>query len=450
MASANIVISQGGAAAPAGQSNDQLSAGTPVTLTNEDDTGVRYWRWQLIDTPRGSSATLSVSSGAVTQFTPDVPGTYLIRLTVNGGQQPGEVQQRIGAVRDYQGGTLLPAIGFRIMGAGEEQEANWPAAGGNGYYEDLVDLLKGMIDVYAIVNSTGGAITEPVVTASNTPTPVPGFQDFTMALGQSVLYVDTAPADPIRLYMPPIGINTGRRIGLVLPLGNPNVDVVWSPDPADAVLYFSSTLYPPGSGTFTIPAGTYGAPTVLVLQSVLNGAGPGVQTWMPDYNTADTVVTWADALSNGNVSGANSALVNDEQVVEWGYPDPAPGGNYSRGFRTARRYEDASPSVGTETMGGAVVTELPASSVSCYATVRLSGLRREGDAVSSTTTHHVLEQVWDMSTGVLVRTVVSDGSGFSLAMSGTDLVAQVAVTGTDPVDAIAMIDVTFMPGFPGA
>ena len=156
MASANIVISQAGVATPAGQSNDQLALAQPVQLRNEDDRGVRSWRWELLDVPKGSAAVLSNPTAAAPTFTPDLVGSYFVRLTVNGGQQ-GEVQDRIAAVRDFRGGAgSLPAMGFRIMAAGEEAQANWASADGKGYYRDLVDLLDAVKAMYTLVD-LGGA-----------------------------------------------------------------------------------------------------------------------------------------------------------------------------------------------------------------------------------------------------------------------------------------------------
>lgn len=53
---------------------------TAFTLSNFDDTGVLGWRWTLLDRPTGSSAVLSSTTAASINITPDVEGTYFIRL----------------------------------------------------------------------------------------------------------------------------------------------------------------------------------------------------------------------------------------------------------------------------------------------------------------------------------------------------------------------------------
>lgn len=115
-----------------GISRRDLSAGLPVTLRNQDDTGVRAWRWRIVTKPKGSTAALSNSIAPVPTFTPDVPGTYLVELTVNEGKK-GERTRRIGAVLDSQG--------LRFPGAGETTEANW---NGNtqGWHPDLDEILQ--------------------------------------------------------------------------------------------------------------------------------------------------------------------------------------------------------------------------------------------------------------------------------------------------------------------
>lgn len=58
----------------------QVTAGTPVTLTNADDAGVAGWDWTLLYRPAASTATISNALTSSATITPDVPGTYLIRL----------------------------------------------------------------------------------------------------------------------------------------------------------------------------------------------------------------------------------------------------------------------------------------------------------------------------------------------------------------------------------
>src|SRR5690606_10675694 len=69
--------------------------------------------------------------------TPDVVGTYRLRLTVNNGAR-GETDVRVAIVRDSEG--------LRIPAAGEGEEANYPIGDGTlndqGYWPDLSRLLE--------------------------------------------------------------------------------------------------------------------------------------------------------------------------------------------------------------------------------------------------------------------------------------------------------------------
>lgn len=58
----------------------QVTTGTPVTLTNADDTGVAGWDWVIVYKPPTSTATISDALTSSATITPDVPGSYLIRL----------------------------------------------------------------------------------------------------------------------------------------------------------------------------------------------------------------------------------------------------------------------------------------------------------------------------------------------------------------------------------
>ena len=106
----------------AGRSRDDIVQGSAVQLRNADDTGVRSWRWEILDQPAvvGGDA-LSSPVVAAPVFTPTSVGTYLIRLVVNEGRR-GEVHRILVVVRD--------ADGNRLPAAGEKDEANWLDASG--------------------------------------------------------------------------------------------------------------------------------------------------------------------------------------------------------------------------------------------------------------------------------------------------------------------------------
>ena len=70
---------------PDGQPVHDVVVGRPITLRNDDNSGVRAWRWTLLSKPEGSTALENPTSSKV-NFTPDVAGTYVVRLQVNGAE----------------------------------------------------------------------------------------------------------------------------------------------------------------------------------------------------------------------------------------------------------------------------------------------------------------------------------------------------------------------------
>lgn len=131
-----------------GRSRDDLVAGSLVQLRNADDTGVRSWLWSLVSKPQGSAAALANPASAVASFTPDLVGSYLVKLAINGGNARGLLQRRVAIVRDISG--------LRIPAAGEEDEANYLIGGvenEDGWWPDLQEFLE-MIRTSAVtINS---------------------------------------------------------------------------------------------------------------------------------------------------------------------------------------------------------------------------------------------------------------------------------------------------------
>ena len=78
--------------------------------------GNTSFEWELLDVPPGSATTLSGASSINATFNPDLPGSYRVQLTTNGGG-PGNVQILIIGVRyDHTGmllnrGWCIPALG---------------------------------------------------------------------------------------------------------------------------------------------------------------------------------------------------------------------------------------------------------------------------------------------------------------------------------------------------
>lgn len=109
MAFSSIIITQAAVPGAAGVSRDDLITGAVVTLTNDSDgdVGVHAWEWELIEIPRGSTASLTGALTATATFTPDVEGRYVIGLRVNGLSNKTNGYSRIvGGVRYGSYGTL--------------------------------------------------------------------------------------------------------------------------------------------------------------------------------------------------------------------------------------------------------------------------------------------------------------------------------------------------------
>lgn len=91
----------------AGVSRDDLVLGELVTLTDPANSFDVVYEWRLLDTPQGSAIAPGVfSTSATASFTPDVSGTYLIKVTAGG------VEAFIaGAVKTANKSVRIPAVG---------------------------------------------------------------------------------------------------------------------------------------------------------------------------------------------------------------------------------------------------------------------------------------------------------------------------------------------------
>jgi hypothetical protein len=78
---ASIIIRQGDLNLTIG-SRDDLVLNSVVTVFN-NESPISSYLWQFIDKPANSAAVLTTPTQSIATFTPDVPGTYLIRLTIN-------------------------------------------------------------------------------------------------------------------------------------------------------------------------------------------------------------------------------------------------------------------------------------------------------------------------------------------------------------------------------
>jgi hypothetical protein len=136
-----------------GRTRDDIERNEPVTLRNGDNSGVESWRWALLSKPPSSTAALSNPTSALVTFTPDLVGTYRVRLTVNGGLT-GEVDTRLVIVRDADG-LRIPAFdegleGNYLIDGSPNEQGWWPdfaaylahvRAEASALGDDLTDLV---------------------------------------------------------------------------------------------------------------------------------------------------------------------------------------------------------------------------------------------------------------------------------------------------------------------
>lgn len=109
--------------------NPNSFIGVAHSISNFDDSGVLGWRWTLVDKPAGSSATLTSTSAATTGLTPDVEGTYLVRLetyTDAARTDLDDVDEQVIGVR------FVEPLDWLVPAAGETTQQNatrgWAAA----------------------------------------------------------------------------------------------------------------------------------------------------------------------------------------------------------------------------------------------------------------------------------------------------------------------------------
>lgn len=113
MVAALLQITQGVTVVPAGQAYIGV-AGTAVTWANANNADVVNWTFEFIDTGSGTSAVPIgvVQSGGVATFTftPDVPGGYLMHLTVEDSAGNTSEDYRVFQIKEGSG-RIIPPFG---------------------------------------------------------------------------------------------------------------------------------------------------------------------------------------------------------------------------------------------------------------------------------------------------------------------------------------------------
>lgn len=116
-----------------------------VTLSNSNDAGVLGWHWEIVYKPIGSSASLSVTNNASASFSPDIRGTYLLRLSTYldaSRTSPDAVSEECYAVR------LVSPFDWRVPAAGETDQYDNP----DGWAPAREESIR---DIHSRVNNPG-------------------------------------------------------------------------------------------------------------------------------------------------------------------------------------------------------------------------------------------------------------------------------------------------------
>jgi hypothetical protein len=116
---ASIIFNQPGTpAGVAGKARSDFIISPPTLVTCTNSTVETSYAWELVDVPiRSALVRGSAGVGASFTFTPDVKGTYLVKLTVNGSPFSTDTARSFCAV-------LSTGAGWRYKAAGETEEDN--------------------------------------------------------------------------------------------------------------------------------------------------------------------------------------------------------------------------------------------------------------------------------------------------------------------------------------
>lgn len=108
-----------------------------VNLSNSNDAGVLGWHWEIVYKPIGSSASLSGVNSTLASFSPDVRGTYLLRLSTYldaSRTSPDAVSEECYAVR------LVSPFDWRVPAAGETGQYDNPDGWATAREESIRDI----------------------------------------------------------------------------------------------------------------------------------------------------------------------------------------------------------------------------------------------------------------------------------------------------------------------
>lgn len=277
---ATIQIAAGG---PPTVGSIEAAAATLCTFSNLDNTSVYGWEWELIDKPAGSAATLSATLTATTTLTPDVPGTYMVRLTTyydSARTLFNDTDEQGVGVR-YTGSFL-----WRLMSAFESTQFD-AVAGWKAELNDILDQIR------TALLASGGGITE----LTDDVTAGPGS-------GAQVATVEGIQGRPVNAAAPAVG-DAYRWTG-----------AEWLPASIPTAVYELTNDVNAGPGT-----GTQAATVVALQGNAVSGAAPGAGealvwnglAWTPTAVGGGGITELTGDVTAGPGSGAQAATLAEIQ-----------------------------------------------------------------------------------------------------------------------------------------
>jgi hypothetical protein len=129
---------------------DNTFLATAFTLSNFDNAGVLAHRWLIVDRPATSTATLSSGTDPTTQLTPDIEGTYLVRLSSYldaAATDLDDVDEQAIGVR------FAGVADWRVPAAGETSQFNTTRGWAADVNEMLRDLRSGVVGASDLQNA---------------------------------------------------------------------------------------------------------------------------------------------------------------------------------------------------------------------------------------------------------------------------------------------------------
>lgn len=157
MAAALIKFTQGLSDPPAGEALIG-QAGFTVDLSNGSDAGVSSWTWVLLDAPDGSALVSGdaqvISTAPTAQFTPDVVGGYMVRLTVTDAAGVAVTDERVFQVEENLDGDIIPPFAGRVA------SMNFGGTNRKGWAKFVEIILRKLLDGGGGGGSPGGAVGE--------------------------------------------------------------------------------------------------------------------------------------------------------------------------------------------------------------------------------------------------------------------------------------------------